>query len=67
MKKFPDCGNYGQFKPKDITQLLKNGGITGELDQEKVTVDIESIEGVERKRTYAEVLSKIVTNTAGTN
>ena len=59
--------NYGQFIPKDITQLLKNGGIIGELDQEKVTVDIESIEGVERKRTYAEVLSKIVTNTAGTN
>ena len=38
--------DYGYFKPRDITQLQKTGGITEELDQEKVTVDAESIEGV---------------------
>ena len=59
-----DCG---YFKPRDMTQLQKTGGITEELDQEKVAVDVESTKGVERKRTYAEVLSKVVTNTVGTN
>ena len=43
--------DYRYFKPRDMTQLQKTGGITEELDQEKVTVDVESIKGVERKRT----------------
>ena len=43
------------------------GGITEELNQEKVTVNVVSLEGVERKRTYAEALSKVVTNTVVTN
>ena len=34
---------------------------------EKVTIDAESIEGVETKRRYVEVLSKVVTNTVGKN
>ena len=50
-----------------MTQLQKTGGIMQELDQEKGTVDAESIEEVERKITYADVLSKVVTNTVGTN
>ena len=62
-KKFIDRVDYGYFKPKDVTQLQKTGGITEKLDQEKATVDVESIKGVERKTTYAEVLSKVV----GTN
>ena len=46
--------DYRYFKPRDMTQLQETGGITEELHQEKVTVDVESIKGVERKRTYAE-------------
>ena len=38
-----------------------------ELDEEKNEVDVESIEGVEKKKTYAEVLSKVVTNTIETH
>ena len=34
---------------------------------EKVTIDVESIEGVETKGRYAEVLWKVVTNTVGKN
>ena len=61
--------NYGHFKSKryDSTTKQKTGGITEELNQEKVTVNVESIVGVERKITYVEVLSKIVTNTVVTN
>ena len=47
----------------DMTQLQETGGIVEELNQEKVTVNAESLKRVERKRTYAEVLSNIVTNT----
>ena len=47
----------------DMTQLQETGGIVEELNQEKVTVNVESLKRVERKRTYAEVLSNIVTNT----
>ena len=47
----------------DMTQLQETGGIVEELNQEKVTVNLESLKQVERKRTYAEVLSNIVTNT----
>ena len=47
----------------DRTQLQETGGIVEELNQEKVTVNVESLKRVERKRTYAEVLSNIVTNT----
>ena len=47
----------------DVTQLQETGGIVEELNQEKVTVNVESLKRVERKRTYAEVLSNIVTNT----
>ena len=46
-----------------MTQLQETGGIVEELNQEKVTVNVESLKRVERKRTYAEVLSNIVTNT----
>ena len=53
-KKFTDRVDYRYFKPRDMTQLQKTGGITEELHQEKVTVDVESIKGVEKKRTYAE-------------
>ena len=47
----------------DMTQLQETGGIVEELNQEKVTVNVESLKRMERKRTYAEVLSNIVTNT----
>ena len=47
----------------DMTQLQETGGIVEGLNQEKVTVNVESLKRVERKRTYAEVLSNIVTNT----
>ena len=50
-----------------MTRLQKTGGIIEELDQEKVTFDVKSIKRVERKRTYAELLSKVVSNTVGTN
>ena len=66
-KKFTDCVNHGYFKPKDLTQRQKIGGINKELNQEKVTVNVVSLEGVESKRTYAEVLSKVVTKTVVTN
>ena len=46
-----------------MTQLQETGGIVEELNQEKVAVNVESLKRVERKRTYAEVLSNIVTNT----
>ena len=46
-----------------MTQLQETGGIVEELNQEKVTVNVESLKRVERKRTYAEVLSNIVKNT----
>ena len=59
--------DYGYFKPKDLTQRQKIGAINEELNQEKVTVNAVSLEGVERKRTYAKVLSKVVTNTVVTN
>ena len=45
-----------------MTQLQETGGIVEELNQEKVAVNVESLKRVERKRTYAEVLSNIVTN-----
>ena len=65
-KKFTNRVDNEYLKPRDMTQLRTTGGIIEELDQEKVTVDVESIEGVERKVTYVEVLSKVVTNTVGT-
>ena len=46
-----------------MTQLQETGGIVEELNQEKVAVNVESLKRVERKRTHAEVLSNIVTNT----
>ena len=46
MLKFTNCVDNGYFKSRDITQLQKTQGIIEELDQEKVTVDVESIEGV---------------------
>ena len=33
----------------------------------KVAINVESLEGVERQRTYVEVLSKVVANTVVTN
>ena len=59
--------NYGYFKPKDLTQRQKIGGINEELNQEKFTVNVVSLEKVERKRAYAEVLLKVVTKTVVTN
>ena len=60
-----DCVDYGYYKPRDMTQLQKTGGIVEELDQEKVRVNVESLEWVGRKRTYVKVLSKVVSNTVG--
>ena len=62
-----DCVDYGYYKPRDMTQLQKTGGIVEELDQEKVRVNVESLEWVGRKRTYVKVLSKVVSNTVGTS
>ena len=59
------CVDYGYYKPRDMTQLQKTGGIVEELDQEKVRVNVESLEWVGRKRTYVKVLSKVVSNTVG--
>ena len=59
-KKFTDRVDYEYLKPRDMTQLRTTGGIIEESNQEKVTVDVESIEGVERKVTHVEVLSKVV-------
>ena len=61
------CVDYGYYKPRDMTQLQKTGGIVEELDQEKVRVNVESLEWVGRKRTYVKVLSKVVSNTVGTS
>ena len=66
-KKFTNRVDYGYFKPNNLTQRQKIGGINEELNQEKVTLNLVSLEGVERKRTYAEVLSKVVTKTVVTN
>ena len=66
-KKITNLVDYGYFKPRDMTQVQKTGGIIEELNQEKVTVDVKSLEGVERKRSYAEMLPKVVTNTVGTS
>ena len=60
-----DCVDYRYYKPRDMTQLQKTGGIVEELDQEKVRVNVESLEWVGRKRTYVKVLSKVVSNTVG--
>ena len=46
-----------------MTQLQRSGGIVEKLNQEKFTANAESLEGVERKKTYAEVQSKVVPNT----
>ena len=46
MLKFTYCVDYRYFKSRDIIQLQKTGTIIEELDQEKVTVDVESTEGV---------------------
>ena len=59
--------DYGYFKQRDMTQLQKTGGIIEELDEEKVEVDVESMEGVGKKKTYVEVLLKVVINTVGTH
>ena len=61
------CVDYGYYKPRDMTQLQKTGGIVEELDQEKVRVNVESLEWVGRKRTCVKVLSKVVSNTVGTS
>ena len=66
-KKFTNRVDYGYFKPRDMTQLQQTGGIIKGLDEEKVEVDVESIQGVGKKRTHAEVLSKVVKNTVGTH
>ena len=47
--KFTDRVDYGYFKPRDMTQLQKTDAIIEELDEEKVEVDVESTEGVEKK------------------
>ena len=66
-KKFTNRVDYGYFKQKNLTQRQKIGGLNEELNQEKVTLNLVSLEGVELKRTYAEVLSKVVTKTVVTN
>ena len=66
-KKFTDSVDYGYFKPRDMTQLQMTDQILEELVEEKAKIDVGSIEGVEKKRTYTEVLLKVVTNTIGTN
>ena len=66
-KKFTDRVDYGYFKARDMTQLQMTGQILEELVEEKAKIDVGSIEGVEKKRTYTEVLLKVVTNTIETN
>ena len=66
-KKFTDRVDYGYFKPRAMTQLQMTDQILEELVEEKAKIDVGSIEGVEKKRTYTEVLLKVVTNTIGTN
>ena len=66
-KKFTDHVDYGYFKPRDMTQLQKTGGIIEELDEGKVEDDVESLEGKGKKKTFTKVLSKVVTNTVGTH
>ena len=41
--------------------------IIEELNQKKLTVNVESLEGLEKRRTFGEVLTKVVTNTVITN
>ena len=41
--------------------------IIEELNQKKLTVNVESLEGLESRRTFGEVLTKVVTNTVITN
>ena len=43
-KKFIDRVDHGCFKPRNMIELQKTGGIIEELNQEKVTVDVESLE-----------------------
>ena len=66
-KKFTNHVDYGYFKSKDMTQLQTTRGIIEELNWEKITVNVEPLEGVERKTVYAKVLSKVVTNIEATN
>ena len=66
-KTFTNRVDYGYFKPRDMKELQMSGGIIEELDGEKVEVDVESIEEVGKKIIYAEVLSKVVTNTVRTH
>ena len=46
---FTDHVDYGYFKPRDMTQLQKTGGIMEELDEGKFEDDVESIEGKGKK------------------
>ena len=41
--------------------------IIEKLNQKKLTVNVESLEGLEKRRTFGEVLTKVVTNTVITN
>ena len=66
-KKFTDRVDHGYFKARDMTQLQMTGQILEELVEEKAKIDVGSIEGIEKKRTYTEVLLKVVTNTIETN
>ena len=66
-KKFTDRVDYGYFKARDMTQLQMTGQILEELIEEKAKIDVGSIEGVEKKRTYTEVLLKVIRNTIETN
>ena len=59
-KTFTDRVNYGYFNPKDMTELHKTGENIEKLNQQKVTANAESLEWLERKRTYAAVPSKVV-------
>ena len=43
-KKFIDRVDHGYFKPRNMIELQKTGGIIEELNQEKLTVDVESLE-----------------------
>ena len=45
-----------------MTQLQKTSVIIEKLTQKKITVDVEFLEGVERRRTFDEVLSKNTDN-----
>ena len=66
-KKFSNHVDYGYFQSNDMAQLQTTGGIIEELNQEKITVNVDSLEGVEGETAYAKVPSKVDTNSVVTN